>query len=227
LGHNGRFHTVVLLFCCSVVLSFCCSVVLSFCCSVPLFCSIVLLFYSVVLLLGGFVELGHNGRFHTVWRSCGQISVDGISFAIDEKFGEIPGNSSSCDPSHCSWLLPFEELPQRMSVVTIDVNFGVKVKSDVIFRQDAGFDLGVGSRLLASKLIAGESGDSQPLSFIASVQSLKLIVVGVGQTSVGCHVQDDHDFASVLVETDAISIDGVGSKIVNGLSSHRRQEGAE
>jgi len=206
---------------------FCSSVVLLFCRSVVLFRCSVLLFYSVVLLLGGFVELGHNGRFHTVWRSCGQISVDGISFAIDEKFGEIPGNSSSCDPSHSSWLLPLEELPQRMSIVTVDVDFSVKVKSDVIFGQDAGFDLSVGTRLLSSKLIAGESGNSQPLSFIASVQSLKLIVVGVGQTSVGCHIQDDHDLASVFVETNAISINGVGSEIVNRLSSHRRQEGAE
>jgi len=164
----------ILLFCCSIVLLFCCSVILLLCCSV------VLLFCSVVLLLGGFVELGHNGRFHTVWRSCGQISVDGISFTIDEKFGEIPGNSSSCDPSHSSWLLPLEELPQRMSIVTVDVDFSVKVKSDVIFGQDAGFDLSVGTRLLARELIAGESGNSQPLSFIASVQSLKLIVVGVG-----------------------------------------------
>jgi len=114
-----------------------------------------------------------------------------------------------------------------MSVVTVDVDFGVQVKSDVIFGHDAGFDFGVGARLLASELIAGESGDSQPLSFIASVQSLKLIVVGVGQTSVGCHIQDDHDLASVFVETDAISINGVGSEIVNRLSSHRRQEGAE
>jgi len=67
-----------------------------------------------------------------------------------------------------------------MSIVTVDVDFSVKVKSDVIFGQDAGFDLSICARLLASKLIAGESGYSQPLSFIASVQSLKLIVVGVG-----------------------------------------------
>jgi len=114
-----------------------------------------------------------------------------------------------------------------MSVITVDVDFGVKVKSDVPFGHYSGFDFGVGARLLASELIAGESGDSQPLSFVASVQSLKLIVVVVGQTSVGCHVHDDHDLASVFVETDAISVDGVGCEIVNRLSSHRRQEGAE
>lgn len=114
-----------------------------------------------------------------------------------------------------------------MSWVSVDVDFGVEVESDVIFGHYAGFDFGIGARFLASELITGESGDSQPLSFIASVQSLKLIVVGVGQTSVGSHVQDDHDFASVFVETDAISIDSVGGEIVNGFSSHRRQKGAE
>ena len=74
---------------------------------------------------------------------------------------------------------------------------------NVIFGHYSGFKVSVQIQnelfnYLSSKLIAGESGNSQPLSFIASVQSLKLIVVGVGQTSVGCHIQDDHDLASEM-----------------------------
>ena len=74
---------------------------------------------------------------------------------------------------------------------------------NVIFGHYSGFKVSVQIQkelfnYLSSELIAGESGNSQPLSFIASVQSLKLIVVGVGQTSVGCHIQDDHDLASEM-----------------------------
>ena len=56
---------------------------------------------------------------------------------------------------------------------------------NVIFGHNSGFIVSVQIQnelfnYLARELIAGESGNSQPLSFIASVQSLKLIVVGVG-----------------------------------------------
>ena len=51
-------------------------------------------------------------------------------------------------------------------------------------------------KYLSSELIAGESGDSQPLVFILSVQCLQLVIVGVGQPSVGRYVEDDHHFAS-------------------------------
>jgi len=114
-----------------------------------------------------------------------------------------------------------------MGVVAVDVDLGVEVEGDVVFGQHASFDLRVSAGLLSSKLVAGESGYSQPLRFIASVQSLKLIVVGVGQPSVGCHVQDDHHFAPIFIEADTVSIDGVGIEIVNGLPTGRRQKGAE
>jgi len=114
-----------------------------------------------------------------------------------------------------------------MSVIAIDIDLGEEVECDPVFGQHASLDLCVRARLLSSELIAGESGDSQPLVFVLSVQCLKLVVVGVGQPSVGRHVEDDHHVASVLAEADAIAIDGVGLEIINRCPSGRRQEGCE
>jgi len=86
-----------------------------------------------------------------------------------------------------------------MSRVTVHVNPSVKIEGGTKCLQDSLFDIGVRTRLLISELITGESGDSQPLSFVFFVQSLKLRVVAGGQPSVGRHVHDYHNFAPVLV----------------------------
>jgi len=114
-----------------------------------------------------------------------------------------------------------------MGVVAVDVDLGVEIEGDAIFGQNARFNLGVCARLLSSKLVAGESSYSQPLSFISRVQSLKLVVVGVGQPSVGCYVQYYHHFSPVFVEGDAIAIDGVRVEIVDGFPTDCCQKGSE
>jgi len=110
-----------------------------------------------------------------------------------------------------------------MSRVPVDVDLSEKVEGHRILVQYPSFDLRVRPGFLSSELIAGESRNSQPLSLVSCVQSLKLVVVGVSQTSVGGHIQYYHHLASVLIKTDGISVDVIRLKVVNGIPSDRRQ----
>jgi len=139
-------------------------------------------------LLRRFVQFGQNVAFHAIWRCRRHVSVDGISLSIDEKFGEIPLNIPSSKPTCRSRLFPLQERPKRMLRIPIHVHLCEKIKCDAVLLQNASFNLGICTRLLTTKLIAGESRNSQPSGFVSFVQSLKLIVVGVGQPSVGCYV---------------------------------------
>jgi len=176
---------------------------------------------------GWLVQFSQDFIFHAVRSRRWQEPIDGISLAVYKELGEIPGDFAPSDPGHGTGLLLLEEFPQRMSVIAIDIDLGKEVECDPVFGQNAGLDLRVRAGLLSSELIAGESGDSQPLVFILSVQCLQLVIVGVGQPSVGRYVEDDHHFASVLAEADAIAIDGVGFVVINCCPFGRRQEGSE
>jgi len=86
-----------------------------------------------------------------------------------------------------------------MSVVSIDVDLGKHVEGEPILGLHASLDLRVRTGLLTCKLVARERSDAESISFVFFVQRLKLMVVGVGQTSEASHVHHHHHFASVFV----------------------------
>lgn len=109
-----------------------------------------------------------------------------------------------------------------MSVSAVDVRLREHVEREAVLRLHARFDLRVRSGLLSRKLVAREGGDAEPISFVFFVQSLKLMVVDVGQTSVGRHVDYDDHFALVFVfELDKLFVDVQGLELVNRLRRQR------
>jgi len=85
-----------------------------------------------------------------------------------------------------------------MRIVTVDVDFSEHVKSEAILFLHSRLDFRIGSRFLARKLVAREGSDAKSLRLIFFVQSLKLIVVGVGQPSVGRHVYHHNHISFVF-----------------------------
>jgi len=67
-------------------------------------------------------------------------------------------------------------------------------------------DLGVGSRFLATKLVAREPDDFQALRGVRFVDLGELGVVDLGQASGGRHVNDQGHFALVFAQADVISV---------------------
>jgi len=140
-------------------------------------------------------------------------AIDGHALTVDQELGVVPFDFVG-EPSSLDSLQVFVE---RMSVITVDVDLGEHVEGEAVLLLHSRLDLRVGARLLASKLVAREGGDTEPISFVFFVQSLKLMVVGVGQTSVGRHIHHHHHFAFVFFsQLHELFIDILSFELING-----------
>lgn len=87
--------------------------------------------------------------FHREWSSGWCISLNNISFSVDEKLGEIPLDIISEDSSFFS----LEELIEWMRIITINVNFRKKRKCYSKIHFTNRFHSFIGFGFLIHKLI--------------------------------------------------------------------------
>jgi len=78
--------------------------------------------------------------------------------------------------------------------IVVDIDFVVQIEGGAVFLHNTLFNLRISAVLLLSELVAWEARYAKTLSFMFYVQSLKLFVVLVGQTSVSRHVDDEQHF---------------------------------
>jgi len=106
----------------------------------------------------------------------GAGAVNGNALSVDQELGVIPFDGAA-KPASFDSLHVFVE---GMGVITVDIDLAKHVKSEPILLLHSLFDLRIGARFLARKLVARESSNTESIGFIFFVQSLKLMVVGVG-----------------------------------------------
>lgn len=165
---------------------------------------VVRLHFDLGVFLCGFFELIEDHALHAVGRCLRAGAINWDALTIDQELGVVPFDFIR-KPSTLYSLHVFVEW---MRVVAVDVDFGEHVEGESVFLLHSLLDLRIGARLLACKLVARESGDTESHRFVFFVQSLKLMVVGVGQTSVGSHVHHHYHITSVFVlNLDEVSID--------------------
>lgn len=116
----------------------------------------------------------------------GCVSLHHLAILVNEELGEIPFNGVKKEESA---LLVLHVLPQRMSVITVDIDFGKHVKLCSVRLRRKLFDLLVSARFLIAKLVTGEGKNAQTLGCCQLVvQSCQLLVVLVCQPSFSGHV---------------------------------------
>jgi len=168
--------------------------------------------------LGGLFQLGDNHALHAVGRRLGAGPVNRNSLTVDQELCVIPLDRTG-EPSTLDSLHVFVE---RMGIIAVDVDFAVHVKGVPVLFLHSLLDLRIGARFLARKLVARECCDTESVSLIFFVQSLKLMVVGVGQTSVGGDIHNNYDFPGVFFsELDESSVDVIGFELVDGRCQSR------
>jgi len=116
-----------------------------------------------------------------------------VSLSIDEELRVVPFDVVS-EPTTLDSL---QVLVKGVSIGPVDINLGEHVEGEPILFLHSRFDLRVRTRLLSSKLVAWERSNSETISAVFFVQSLELMVVGVGQPSVGGDV-DDNDNVTLI-----------------------------
>ncbi len=93
---------------------------------------------------------------------------DNVTFAVDEKFGEIPGDVLFTLVVRLSRL---EHLIKRTGAITIHFDFGEQRKIGVVIGCGEFENFTVASRLLCTKLVARESQDRKVIVFVLFLQS--------------------------------------------------------
>lgn len=86
-----------------------------------------------------------------------------------------------------------------MGIVAIHFNLGVHIKADTILLDEL-LNVHRATRLLVAKLIARESSNAKAVGFEFVVQLIQLFVVGLGETALGGHIDNDGGMASILLE---------------------------
>jgi hypothetical protein len=76
------------------------------------------------------------------------ISFDGHSILVNQEFGEVPFDCINDGPV----LFMLEELPQRMGIASVHIDFGVKIGIEVELPVDKLLDLLICPRLLVIEL---------------------------------------------------------------------------
>ena len=91
-----------------------------------------------------------------------------MTFTVDEKLGEVPGDVLFTLGVRLSRL---EHLIKRTGAITIHFDFGEQRKIGVVIGCGEFENFTVASRLLSTKLVARESQDRKVIVFILFLQS--------------------------------------------------------
>ena len=111
--------------------------------------------------------------------------LDVFRLILDEELGETPLQVFSRE-CYLTQLLV-----KRVTIVAFHLNLTEKRELDT-FAQSECFDVCVGARLLSTELIAREEEDLETFGLIFIVDLHPLLVVVVGEASLGGHVDKDY-----------------------------------
>ncbi len=133
---------------------------------------------------------------------------------VDEKLLEVPGDIGTFGFARSC---PLEERVQGRLIVTVDLDLGEHRKIDIELRRHELEDLGLGSRLLLTKLVAGKPEHHEIVELV--VKRTQTCVLRSKTSSAG-NVDDEEHPAAELVEVDLLAGDTRHLKVIDG--SHAR-----
>jgi hypothetical protein len=150
----------------------------------------------------GLFEEGLDGGFEAGGGLEGSISVDDVTVLINQELLKVPLDSSEAQQTS---LLLLQVDVDGVGVVAVDVDLLKNGESDAVVQLTEGGDLVSGTRLLATKLVAGEADDGESLILVLLVDLLKALVLG-SKATLGGDVHDEHDLALKLLEGERLSV---------------------
>ena len=133
--------------------------------------------------------------FHREGSSGRCISIDNISFSVDEKLGKIPLDSIPEDSSFFS----LEELVEWMSIITINVNFRKKRKCHSKIELAGCCHSFIGFRFLIHKLIARKTKNHKIIVWIGVPECFEFFKLW-SQTTLGGSIHNEENFSLVVRE---------------------------
>ena len=128
----------------------------------------------------------------------------------NDELGEVPGNDTCLTRVFVVELAVATQVIEHfIRVFTVNVALGKHGELGTVIFLSKLFDLLIGTRLLLSKLVAGESQYFETLVSILRVQISQHFVVGGGQASLSRNVDEENDLLRVeeIAEADQVSID--------------------
>jgi len=130
------------------------------------------------------------------------ISCHWLAILVDQELGKIP-----LDGIHQkAALLLLQEVVKGMSLLAIYVDLIVDIKLYFVLLQEL-LDVHRATRLLVVKLVAWEGSNFETLILVLGVKFVKLVVVGLGEATVGGHINYQCCLAFVFVQRDLIAIE--------------------
>jgi len=160
------------------------------------------------------IEVLKKVLFHRQWIGRSGVSMDWLTFLVDNKLGEVPLDGVHQE----SGLLHLEILPQRMSCIPVHVDLAEKIKLRSILALCKLLDFFIGSRFLIPELIAGKCQYLQSLLLsILLMQLDQFSVVAVRGTSFGRHVDNDANMTLEFFQLNGIAVDVIGRELVNAF----------
>jgi len=107
---------------------------------------------ALILRLRSLSHVLHEVVFHCQRVDSGRVSLNWTSVFVDHELGEVPLDSID----HESGLLGLEELPERMRVISVHVNFVKHVEFHAVPLCEL-LDLSIGAGFLVAELVTWES----------------------------------------------------------------------
>jgi hypothetical protein len=139
------------------------------------------------------------------------IPLDQTSLTVDEELGEVPLDTATPWPT----FFTLEISEERMSIPTIDIQFRKKWESHSEVDLTDLLDGLVGLRLLAQELITRKAEHHEVIVRIGIPEGFEFLELW-SESTLGCSVDYEEDFSSVLREGYLFMIGFLYSNVVDG-----------
>lgn len=145
--------------------------------------------------LRGALQDGHQLLFNLLSLGARGVSLNWVAVAIDEEHREVPFDGLGPEDA---WFLSLDVVPQRVGTVSIDIDFShhgkVRLKASA---HEIG-DLLLSAGFLATKLVARETQNGEPLILVLVVELRGGGIPTLGVPTLAGGVHDDHGLSAVL-----------------------------
>ena len=134
----------------------------------------------------------------------GAEAVDDLAVGADEEFGEVPLDELGVEDARGGLFELFEE---GVGVVAVDLDALVHGEGDAVVFAAEGGDFVVGAGVLAAELVAGKAEDGEVLVVIFLPEVFQAVELR-GEAAFAGGVDDEEQFAAVVLEGGLLAVDG-------------------
>lgn len=160
---------------------------------------------SLINLSGGLLGKSLEDRLLQALRlsSASPTTLD-LSIATDEELLKVPLDALEAEKTG---LLVLEPGPEGVGVVAVDLSLLHDGEAHAVVELAELLDVIVGTRLLTTELVAGETEDDKVLRVLALEVGPELLEAGVlrGEAALGGSVDDEDDLALVVGEGNLLA----------------------